>query len=122
MGLTRQKLENLTLISQQVRHPDWNRLLAAIGTSLPQAVWLESIMLDGSGGLRMTGPSHSEDAIFEFVKNLERQSPLQNVALEGTQPAQFNNQPATRFDITCQLAEGSEYAGDEAVSRQEQSQ
>lgn len=104
INLVRQETDQLTTIVGQVRPPAWHELLATIGAALPEGVWLERIGVDGDGAVRITGPSQSEDGVFEFVRLLKNVPALSNVALESTQPIQFNSYPATRFDITCRLA------------------
>ncbi|MBM3999570.1 MAG: hypothetical protein FJ297_08550 [Planctomycetes bacterium] len=105
MAVTTQKSTNLASIATQLRPAHWNELIVSIGTSLPKGVWLEQLSVEPDGTTKLSGPSHSEDGIFEFVKALKQKRLLSEVALEGTQPIQFNNEPATRFDITCRLAE-----------------
>ncbi len=105
LTLAQHRATNLRQISTRLRPTVWNDLITAVGISLPQGVWLERLSVESEGLTRLAGPSHSEDGIFEFVKALKQQAILQDVALEGTQPIQFNGAPATRFDITCKLVE-----------------
>lgn len=104
INLVRQETDQLSSIVEQVRPLQWHRLLVTISETLPEGVWLERLSVDAEGAVRLIGPSQSEDGIFELVRLLKEVPQLNNVALESTQPIQFNSIPATRFDITCRLA------------------
>jgi len=102
--LSRLTVENVDSVSQKIFRPAWPELMAALGRSLPQGVWLEKVSIDGDGHLLVTGPSLNEDGVFEFVRALKRETLLTDVALEGTQPAAFVSGPALRFEISARVA------------------
>lgn len=75
-----------------------------LAQALPDDVWLETITLEASGRLTLTGGSYSEDGIYEFAKHLGRVPKLTNVAVDGTRPAQFPQGNGTQFDIHGELS------------------
>lgn len=105
LSAARLKTEHLARIDRRLFRPSWPALLAALGRSLPQGVWLEKVSVDGEGHVQISGPSRSQDGVFEFVKALKQQPLLTDVALEGTQPAGFLDDSAIRFEITGRLTQ-----------------
>jgi hypothetical protein len=58
----------------------------------------------------MTGPSNSEDGIYEFVKSLRTVTGLHEVALEGTQPTNVDGEPVTKYEISSKLIQSDQPA------------
>jgi len=105
IGLARQKFLGLSTIERQIQRPQWTKLIIALGASIQEGVWLESIEVDGAtGAVKLAGTSNTEDGVYDFHKKLREQPILQNVAIEGTQSAQFNNSGVLKFRITADLS------------------
>ena len=79
-------------------------ITAHVVQSLPDDVWLESIVFDPDRRMSFTGGSYSDDGVFEFAKYLERITGLANVAVDGTRPAQFPGGKGTQFDVHGEVA------------------
>ena len=55
----------------------------------------------------IVGSSRTEDAVYEFVGYLKTVPQLTDLALEGTQPIQLEEEEATRFDVKCRFVDSS---------------
>jgi Tfp pilus assembly protein PilN len=97
------KLGYLQRIKSSLMAPPWHDVLAMIGQSMPEHVWLDSLKVEQDGTMAITGPGASEDLIYDFVRYLKRVPVLENVNLEGQQPVQLPQGPAIRFDIKCKF-------------------
>lgn len=111
----RQELEESTRKSQYISaiisssaKPTFHRLIAAIGQSTPQGVWLESLRVDENGGVSIQGPGRTDDLVFAFVEKLKQIPMLSNVSLQGQQPIKTDQGPAIRFDIKCRFVENND--------------
>jgi hypothetical protein len=62
------KIMHLTTINAGTLNPGWHNLLSMIGRSMPEPVWLDGIRVEQSGAMTISGPSRTQDAIFEFVR------------------------------------------------------
>ncbi|MCA9161813.1 MAG: PilN domain-containing protein [Planctomycetales bacterium] len=98
-----QKLTHLKKIAGAVSTPQWQDLLVSVGTSLPEDTWLDTLMVDRDGRVAISGPSHNEDSIYEFVSRLKKAPMLRDVALESTQPISTSSGSATKFDVKARL-------------------
>ncbi len=88
--------------------PNFHRLIAAIGQSTPQGVWLETLRIDENGVVSIQGPGRTDDLVFAFVQKLKQVPMLSDVSLQGQQPIQLEQGPAIRFDIKCKYAENND--------------
>ena len=103
LAVTDAKIRYLTRIQGSLSRPMWHDFLAQIGVCLPKGVWLESLQVDREGRVAFSGPSFSENGVYEFVEHLKKARVVTNVALEGTRAVQLANGPATLFDVKCNL-------------------
>lgn len=103
LAATEAKIRYLTRISGQLSRPVWHDFVAEVGSCLPKGVWLDSLQVDREGRVSFTGPSFSENGVYEFVEHLKQASLVKNVALEGTRTIQLTTGPATQFDVKCNL-------------------
>ena len=60
--------------------------------------------MQGDGKMQLTGTAYGEGGIYEFIRYLQQNPALGQVALEQTQPATLATGPATKFDVNCDLA------------------
>ncbi|GIW92720.1 MAG: hypothetical protein KatS3mg110_0761 [Pirellulaceae bacterium] len=123
LTLARLTTDNLKQVRQHLFWPRFDELVQMLGQALPSGLWLDRVAVDGEGHLRLVGASHSEDGVFEFVRRLRQLPSLEEVALEGTQPASLPQGPAVRFDITARwnpfrTASTSDKAGTNAKIKQ----
>lgn len=98
------KIDHLKKIEAGVFNPGWHKLLSLIGRSMPEPVWLEGIRVDQTGAVTITGPSRTQDAIFDFVRYLQQIPVLEDVNLESQVPVNVDG-PAIRFDIKCRYVD-----------------
>jgi hypothetical protein len=102
------KIRYLERIQEGVSKRPYHKLVAAIGQSLPEGVWLETIRVLQDGSVTIQGPSETEDKIFVFVEKLKKVPLLADVSLEGQEPVRLQRGPVIRFDIKCHYAEGED--------------
>ena len=98
------RIAHLRKIDAGTFNPGWHQLLSLIGRSMPEPVWLEGIRVEQDGAMTITGPSRTQDAIFEFVRYLQKIPVLQDVNLESQIPVNVDG-PAIRFDIKCRYVD-----------------
>ncbi|MCA9123230.1 MAG: PilN domain-containing protein [Planctomycetaceae bacterium] len=91
-----------------VEKPTYHKLIAAIGQSAPNGVWLESLRVDDEGRVSIQGPGRTDDMVFGFVEQLKKLPMLSDVTLQGQQPVQLQQGPAIRFDIKCKYVESND--------------
>lgn len=98
------KIVHLKKIDAVAFNPAWHRLLSLIGRSMPEPVWLEAIRVEQNGDMTISGPSRTQDAIFDFVRYLQKIPVLEDVNLESQVPVNVDG-PAIRFDIKCRYVD-----------------
>jgi len=98
------KILHLKKIEAGTFNPGWHALLSQIGRSMPEPVWLEGIRVEQSGAMTISGPSRTQDAIFDFVRYLQKIPVLEDVNLESQVPVNVEG-PAIRFDIKCRYVD-----------------
>lgn len=91
-----------------VKDPSYHKLIGAIGQSMPEGVWLESLRVDESGAVLIHGPGRTDELVFQFVQQLKKLPMLSHVSLQGQQPVQLQQGPAIRFDIKCRYVENND--------------
>ena len=96
-----QRIKYLQTIDRSISNPAYHQLVAAIGQSLPEFVWLKQVRVDDRGMVSIRGPGRSEDVIFEFVRGLKEIPQIADVSLQGQQPTRLSSGPAILFDIKC---------------------
>jgi hypothetical protein len=105
---TNNKIRYATSIISSVPKPTYHELLAAIGQSSPEGVWLEFLRIDEKGSVSIQGPGRTDDLVFAFVQQLKKLPMLSDVSLQGQQPIQLEDGPAIRFDIKCKYVENND--------------
>jgi len=95
--------QHLVHIRDSLRPPVWKETLVSVGTCLPQGVWLREMGADRTGSLLISGSSHSEDGVFEFLRHLRSVPRFNGVALESTQQAQSGQGPTVQFAVRVAL-------------------
>jgi hypothetical protein len=95
------RIKYLQAIDGAISNPAYHQLVAAIGQSLPEFVWLRDVRVDDRGFISIRGPGRSEDVIFEFVRELKKIPQIADVSLQGQQPTRLKTGPAILFDIKC---------------------
>jgi Tfp pilus assembly protein PilN len=105
MEHTLTRVKYLRQIDEQRLNPPWNDLVSMIGHCMPQGTWLESVRIDHSGLVCVTGTSATEDTVFEFVRYLKQVPLLTNVNLEAQRPTRVSSGPAISFDIKCKYTD-----------------
>lgn len=103
-----QRINHVNAIIAGVENPTYHKLIAAIGQSAPDGVWLESLRVDDEGGVSIQGPGRTDDLVFGFVRQLKKLPMLSDVTLQGQQPVQLQQGPAIRFDIKCKYVENND--------------
>lgn len=98
------KILHLKKIDAGVLNPGWHKLLSLIGRSMPEPVWLDGIRVEQDGAMTISGPSRTQDAIFDFVRYLQKIPVLDDVNLESQVPTNVDG-PAIRFDIKCRYVD-----------------
>ncbi|MBX7168052.1 MAG: PilN domain-containing protein [Pirellulales bacterium] len=107
-----EKTELLAALSKAIQRPAWDQISATIARCLPEDVWLDAVLADGEGHLRLQGASHTNDGVYEFVRWLQQYPSLAQVAVNGTRTIQETHGPVTQFEISCDLAGYGGVAGD----------
>lgn len=103
-GVATTRIVHLKKIDAGAFNPGWHKLLSLIGRSMPEPVWLDGIRVEQSGAVTITGPSRTQDAIFDFVRYLQQIPVLDDVNLESQVPVNVDG-PAIRFDIKCRYVD-----------------
>ncbi len=98
------KIVHLKKIDAAAFNPGWHKLISSIGRSMPEPVWLEAIRVHQDGAMTISGPSRTQDAIFDFVRYLQKIPSLDDVNLESQVPVNVDG-PAIRFDIKCRYVD-----------------
>lgn len=98
------KIAHLKKIDAGALNPGWHKLLSLIGRSMPEPVWLDGIRVEQDGAMTISGPSRTQDAIFDFVRYLQKIPALNDVNLESQVPVNVDG-PAIRFDIKCRYVD-----------------
>jgi len=98
------KIAHLKKIDAGTLNPGWHKLLSQIGRSMPEPVWLDGIRVEQDGAMTIAGPSRTQDAIFDFVRYLQKIPFLDDVNLESQVPVNVDG-PAIRFDIKCRYVD-----------------
>jgi Tfp pilus assembly protein PilN len=81
------KILHLQKIESGALNPGWHKLLSMLGRSMAEPVWLDGIRVEQDGAMTISGPSRTEDAIFEFVRYLQKIPEMNDVNLESQVPA-----------------------------------
>jgi len=98
------KIAHLKKIDAGAFNPGWHKLISLIGRSMPEPVWLDGIRVEQDGAMSISGPSRTQDAIFDFVRYLQKIPVLHDVNLESQVPVNVDG-PAIRFDIKCRYVD-----------------
>lgn len=93
------KIKSLKVIGERVARPQWQDFLVEIGSCFPDGMWLEEVRVERDGTISLSGPTFSENSVYELIENLKGVPTLANVALEGTRSAKLQSGPVTLFDI-----------------------
>jgi Tfp pilus assembly protein PilN len=97
------RMAQIGKIRGNISNPEWDQLVKSVAGSLPEGVWLDSARVDINGEAKLTGPSESQDGVFDFVKNLSAVKALKDVNIEATTPFLFQGKSGYRFEIKCQV-------------------
>jgi len=95
----RVKATHLESLAKHSVIPNWSSILDDVGRSMPRGVWMSQFTVDGAGVVVISGTSHSEEGVFEFVKYLKRVPDMWSVSLEGTQATFLPTGPAVSFTL-----------------------
>lgn len=93
------RLAQLHGIKDRLEQPSFDKMVASIGQSLPRGVWLQGFQADRIGEVTISGTSHSQDGVFEFVRYLRNIPNLSSVALESTAQTLLATGPAVQFVV-----------------------
>ncbi len=104
------RISHLKTIEEEALNPGWHKLISQIGRSIPEPVWLEGIRVEQDGAMSITGPSRTQNAIFDFVRYLQKIPVLDDVNLESQLPVNVDG-PAIRFDIKCRYIDRNDLIG-----------
>lgn len=105
-GRVRSELTQTTLISNEFKavkenlNPvDWQNTVLQAGRLLPEGSWLESLTVQRDLTVMITGSSYSDDAIYDYIKELSNSAVFERVTLSSTRTTRSDTGPATRFEI-----------------------
>ena len=104
------KTQHLESIRAHILNPAWHETISMIGHCLPKGTWLDSIRIDDSGQIAITGTSAAEDQVFEFVRYLKDVPVLSKVNLESQRPTRSATGNAVSFDVKCNFNDHSDLA------------
>lgn len=99
LGQVDLRLKQLQLIQGRIEQPNIDKLISSVGQSLPRGVWLQGFQADRVGEVTISGTSHSQDGVFEFVRYLRSIPNLSSIALESTSQTLLSTGPAVQFVV-----------------------
>jgi Tfp pilus assembly protein PilN len=113
LTISEHKLAQLKRLESRLPSPNWGRLLTRIAQSMPDDVWLESLMVQDAHAARMTGASYADGGVYDFVGYLKQVPDIAQIALEGTGIGHSQSGPTTSFELQLSLTGESNLAGQE---------
>ena len=99
LGRVDAKIKHLKMINERIARPMWQEFLCDVSECLPEGTWLEDIKVDKDGKVSLSGPSYSENSVYELIEKLKKVPNMGNVALEGTRSGRSQGGPVTLFDV-----------------------
>ena len=100
----RDKLTRLKQLKQGAPEHDLTGVVTAIGSCLPDDVWLSRLTISDFQEVEVAGASYSEGGVYDFVRYLNLAPTLDQVALEGTGVGHTQQGPSTTFQLNFKLA------------------
>jgi Tfp pilus assembly protein PilN len=98
------KLTQLTALQEKLPKPNWGQLLTRIAQSMPDDVWLDSLVFHDAKNVSLSGASYADGGVYDFVGYLKKVPDIGEIALEGTGLGQSATGPTTSFDLKLSLA------------------
>lgn len=111
------RLNHLRVIQTKLTKSDWNQLVTRVGQSLPRGVWMQGIQADRIGDVTISGTSHTQDGVFEFMRHLRSVPTLNSVALESTSQTILSTGPAVQFTVKAVSRSSSAPNGEKTAAR-----
>ncbi|MEX2310610.1 MAG: PilN domain-containing protein [Pirellulales bacterium] len=108
------KLTQLKALDEQLRQPDWQRILNHISQSMPDDVWLDRLSFQDGRSAALAGASYTDGGVYDFVGYLKEVPEIAEIALEGTGVGQSPTGPTTNFNLQLTLANTAGRSGNEA--------
>jgi hypothetical protein len=108
LDASRTKLEQLTVLADNVQESPAERIVTRIGHCMPSDVWLTNMSIDRMETVQLAGTSYLEAGVFDFVNWLEQAPGFDEVALRSTQPGQSASGPIINFNIELSFNEFDE--------------
>ncbi len=93
------RIAHLSKITDRIEQPSFDKMMSSVGQSLPRGVWLQAFHADRAGEVTISGTSHSQDGVFEFMRHLRNIPNLSSIALESTAQTLLSTGPAVQFVV-----------------------
>jgi Tfp pilus assembly protein PilN len=113
LTISEHKLVQLKQLESRLPKPNWGRLLTRIAQSMPDDVWLESLLVQDAHAAKLTGASYADGGVYDFVGYLKQVPDIAQIALEGTGTGHSQTGPTTSFELQLSLSRESNPAGQE---------
>ncbi|QDU76155.1 Fimbrial assembly protein (PilN) [Bremerella volcania] len=105
-GAMRRGRETLNVhqqIGRQLRQPDVAEWVHALGSKVPQNIWLTSISLDNEGDLTIEGNTTTEASIYTYSEEIGHLPFVNRATVDGAIPSATKAGPAIKFTIHCDI-------------------
>ena len=97
------EVAHLNRITEQTTDPAWSNMVTVIGGCLTDDASLLSMNIDQDSMLKMHGSCSSEQNVYQFVENVDRQPVFSKAALSGTRAAESDEAVSVEFDVEAEI-------------------
>jgi hypothetical protein len=98
-----EKLHQITELSKQLPHADWQQVLGRVSQSMPEDVWLDRFSIHDGEAATLSGASYTDGGVYDFVGYLKNVPGVADITLESTGIAQSTSGPTTNFELKLSL-------------------
>ena len=98
-----QKSKQVDRIASRIGRSNWTQVVWKTGSILPSNTWLDSVEINRTGTLRLSGGSFTDKAIYQYIDRLKKTEIFSSVALDATNVSRVGNKQTYRFEVSAKL-------------------